>query len=67
MHTKDKSVFTLPNGYRIVGFDSLEIMAHITGLTMVEFADVYGTQIEKLTVSRMSVPRKDTLYGRVEE
>jgi hypothetical protein len=65
MHTKDKSVFTLPNGSRIIGFDSLEVMAKILNITVMEFADGYGQVLEKLVVSRLT--SKKTLDGRLEE
>jgi len=65
MHTKDKSVFILPSGVRVVGFDSLEIMAGILNLTVMEFAQGYGSAVEKLTVSRLS--SKKNLDGKLEE
>lgn len=66
MYTNDKSVFILPSGVRIVGFDSLEIMARICNISVMDFAQGYGTAVEKLMTTRLS-SRKDPLTGRLEE
>jgi len=66
MYTKDKNLFILPSGVRIVGFDSLEIMARICNISVMDFAQGYGTMVEKLMVSRLS-SRKDPLAGKLEE
>ena len=67
MYTKDKNIFVLPSGVRVKGFDSLELMAKICNVTVVDFAVGYGTAVEKLVVSRLSAPNKDTLIGKLEE
>lgn len=66
MHTKDKSIFTLPSGVRVVGFDSLETMAKICNVTLMEFAQSYGSVVEKLTTFRL-MSKKDPLIGKIEE
>jgi hypothetical protein len=67
MYTKDKNIFILPSGIRVMGFDSLELMAKICNVPVVDFAAGYGTVVEKLMVSRLSAPTKDALTGKLEE
>lgn len=66
MYTKDKNIFILPSGIRVIGFDSLEIMARICNVSVMDFAVGYGTAVEKLVTSRLS-SRKDSLAGKLEE